>query len=66
MRSRLNRDAFTKEDVNEIMREAFLNLVNEAEEWGSDQAPAFYHYSSGASALIYHVNKVMEADDGIV
>lgn len=66
MRSRLNRDTFTKEDVHEIMLEAFHKLVDEAEEWGLDQALAFYHYSSGATALIYHIENLMEVQDGNV
>ena len=55
--------AYTKKELEEIMREAFLNLIEEAEEWGSGQEPQFYHYSTGATAMIYHINKVLEVEE---
>lgn len=55
--------AYTKKEIEEIMHKAFLNLIEEAEEWGNGQEATFYHYSTGASAMIYHISKVLEDYD---
>lgn len=53
----------TQENVNAVMLEAFHNLVEEAEEWGNGNAEKFYHFTTGATALIYHINKVLKEQE---
>lgn len=54
---------YTKADIEAIMYKAFLELIEEAEEWGQEKATMFYGFSTGASAMIYHISRQMEASD---
>lgn len=57
---------YTKDEINSIMLRAFYMLIEEGEEFGAERALDFYHYSAGASAMLYHINNLLEAENASV
>ncbi len=57
---------YTESEVQIILGNALLRTINEAEEWGSVDCKTFLDHTSGATAVVDHIKKLMEEKNASV